>query len=79
MKSINITYFAIFRDHSGVDAEKIETNAATAAELFAELERRHAFPALSTVKVAINDEFADWNADLSDGDAIVFIPPVAGG
>ena len=28
---------------------------------------------------AINDEFADWNADLSDGDAVVFIPPVAGG
>jgi molybdopterin converting factor small subunit len=29
--------------------------------------------------VAINDDFAPWTALVSDGDELVFIPPVAGG
>jgi molybdopterin converting factor small subunit len=31
------------------------------------------------LRVAINDEFADWSRRLGTGDRIVFIPPVAGG
>jgi molybdopterin converting factor small subunit len=31
------------------------------------------------MKVAINDEFSEWNSELADGDSVVFIPPVAGG
>ncbi|MDP7399502.1 MAG: MoaD/ThiS family protein, partial [Lentisphaeria bacterium] len=31
------------------------------------------------LKVAINDAFCDWGTPLQTGDAIVFIPPVAGG
>jgi molybdopterin converting factor small subunit len=31
------------------------------------------------LRVAINSEFGDWTAPLKDGDAVVFIPPVAGG
>ena len=31
------------------------------------------------LRVAINAEFADWSTPLADGDAVVFIPPVAGG
>ena len=31
------------------------------------------------VRVAVNDEFADWNQTLREGDELVFIPPVAGG
>jgi molybdopterin converting factor small subunit len=31
------------------------------------------------LKVAVNSEFADWSRRLSAGDAVVFIPPVAGG
>jgi molybdopterin converting factor small subunit len=34
---------------------------------------------MASVKVAINDEFADWQHKLQDGDTVVFIPPVAGG
>jgi molybdopterin synthase sulfur carrier subunit len=29
--------------------------------------------------VAINDEMSDWNAALTDGDEVLFFPPVAGG
>jgi len=31
------------------------------------------------LRVAINGEFAEWSTPLAAGDAVVFIPPVAGG
>jgi molybdopterin converting factor small subunit len=31
------------------------------------------------LRVAVNDEFADWSQPLAAGDRVVFIPPVAGG
>jgi molybdopterin converting factor subunit 1 len=76
---LKIEYFAILRERAGLDHELIETDFSTPAELFAELTKRHGFPEMETVKVAINDEFGDWHAQLQDGDSIVFIPPVAGG
>ena len=50
-----------------------------AGELFTELAQRYAFPELNSVKVAVNDEFAGWDVTLTEGDSVVFIPPVAGG
>jgi molybdopterin converting factor subunit 1 len=79
MASIRIEYFAILREHAGRSEEQIETTAETAAELFNELSHRYGFPEVGQVKVAINDEFGDWDTTLVDGDSVVFIPPVAGG
>jgi molybdopterin converting factor subunit 1 len=79
MVNINIEYFAILREHVGRSNEAVETDAGTAAELFDELSRRHEFPEIGKMKVAINDEFSTWDAKLADGDSVVFIPPVAGG
>lgn len=79
MKTIRIDYFAVLREHVGKASEELQTEAGTAEQLYAELTARHRFPTLQTVKVAINDEFADWSTPLADGDAVVFIPPVAGG
>ena len=31
------------------------------------------------LRVAVNAEFGDWSQPLKAGDAVVFIPPVAGG
>ena len=46
---------------------------------FDELDERYGFPPVGRFKVAINEEFGDWDAALADGDSVVFIPPVAGG
>ncbi len=80
MKNVTVQYYALFRETSGRSGEQIETNAATAEELYSELQSRYGF-ALTTaqVKVAINEEFGGWTTSLKDGDSIVFIPPVAGG
>jgi molybdopterin converting factor subunit 1 len=76
---LNIEYFAILRELAGLDREQVETEVTTPAELFVELTQRYGFPEMTTVKVAINDEFGDWQAQLQEGDSVVFIPPVAGG
>lgn len=31
------------------------------------------------LKVAVNQEFSDFNAEIEDGDEIAFLPPVSGG
>lgn len=79
MPRVRVQYFAILREHAGCGAEDVDTGAATAAELFEELSARHRFPRLPPLKVAINDEFRDWSSRIAEGDAVVFIPPVAGG
>ena len=79
MNRIHIEYFAILRERAGRASEELQTAAETVAELYAELNARHGFPDMGPLKVAINDEFGDWHSALADGDAVVFIPPVAGG
>ena len=79
MAVIRIEYFAVLREHVGRAQEDLSTTATTVGELYAELDQRYAFPAVGRVKVAVNDEFREWNAPLEDGDFVVFIPPVAGG
>jgi molybdopterin converting factor subunit 1 len=79
MARIRVQYFAILRERAGRGSEELLTSATTAGELYRELETRYRFPSLASIKVAINDEFGDWQAPLRDGDSVVFIPPVAGG
>jgi molybdopterin converting factor subunit 1 len=79
MKTIRIEYFAALREYTGLSSEEIATDAQTVDQLYAELDGRHAFPAIGQLKVAVNDEFGDWQTALADGDSVVFIPPVAGG
>jgi molybdopterin converting factor subunit 1 len=80
MNQIEIQYFAVLRERAGVSRETVETAAATAADLYDELAARHDFGLpRGMLRVAVNDEFADWSHRLAAGDRVVFIPPVAGG
>jgi MoaD family protein len=79
MNHIRVEYFAILREHVGRSSEDLNTDARTTADLFTELDDRYRFPDMGRMKVAINDEFRDWDTALADGDSVVFIPPVAGG
>ncbi len=78
--NITVRYFAAFREAAGVATESLETVAVSPAKLFNECANRHAgLQAYSTSLVAINDEMAGWDSILSDGDEVLFFPPVAGG
>jgi molybdenum cofactor guanylyltransferase len=79
-REIRVQYFALLREQAGRRDETISTRAATPRELYAELATRHRFTlAPEHLKVAVNTEFTDWSRPLQAGDAVVFIPPVAGG
>lgn len=80
MNTVQIQYFALLREQRGENAESLATSAATARELYTELKAKHRFTlSPDLVRVAINNEFKDWDTALKSGDHIVFIPPVAGG
>jgi molybdopterin converting factor small subunit len=58
----------------------VVTRARTPRELYAELAARHPFTLPpEMLRVAVNAEFGEWSQPLAPGDAVVFIPPVAGG
>ena len=80
MKTIRLQYFAILREKRGQPEESRQTSASSPAELYDELKAEFHFPlAKHQLRVAINGEFSAMDASLSEGDEIVYIPPVAGG
>ena len=77
---LKIQYYALMREQAGRSEEILDTCAATPKDLYGELADRYGFTlAREQLKVAVNSEFSDWSRPLSSGDAVVFIPPVAGG
>ncbi|MFT5127054.1 MAG: molybdopterin converting factor subunit 1 [Rhodothermales bacterium] len=77
---IHIAYFAILREQAGVSEETRETDAQTPAALFAEIANAHHLHApKESLRVAVNESFAEWDRPLQDGDTVAFLPPVAGG
>jgi len=77
---LKIQYYALMREQAGRSEELLDTAAATPAALYGELTARYGFTLLrEQLKVAVNSEFSEWSRPLSAGDAVVFIPPVAGG
>ena len=79
-QTIEVQYFAALREHAGTNKEQLTTAAPTARELYEELRTRYDFPLeAQQLRVAINEAFSSWDAGLSEGDTVVFIPPVAGG
>jgi molybdopterin-guanine dinucleotide biosynthesis protein A len=79
-QEIRVQYFALLREQAGRRDETLSTRARTPDELFRELTARHHFTLTpDMLKVAVNSEFREWSHPLKSGDAVVFIPPVAGG
>ena len=78
--NVTVRYFAAFREAAGQETERVETSAATAGELFGECQARHDSLLHYTASlVAVNDEMAQWDSTIKDGDEVLFFPPVAGG
>ncbi|WP_108260511.1 molybdopterin converting factor subunit 1 [Mangrovicoccus ximenensis] len=81
---IDCLYFAWVRERIGVPRERVETSAATVAELVEELRAREpryaaAFEDLSALRVAIDQELADFAAPLEGAREVAFFPPMTGG
>jgi molybdopterin converting factor subunit 1 len=80
MMILNIKYFAKLRELSNKSEELYDTQCITAYELYYELKEKYSFSLNhSDIKVAVNEEYVDFNYVLKSKDTVVFIPPVAGG
>ena len=79
-RTIRVQYYALLREQAGRSDETLTTDARDPRELYAELRARYPFTLPpEMLRVAINAEVGEWSQPLKAGDAVVFIPPVAGG
>ena len=81
---VEVMYFAWVRERIGEPREKVETKASTVSELVDELralEPRYAaaFADLSALRVALDQELADFDAPLKGVREVAFFPPMTGG
>ena len=81
---MDILYFAWVRERIGIPRERVETSAATVADLVAELRLREeryelAFSDLTALRVAVDQKLADFDAPLDGVREVAFFPPMMGG
>ena len=81
---IDVLYFAWIRERIGLPKERVETTAATVADLVAELvlrEERYAaaFADRRALRVAIDQRLVDFDAPLKGAREVAFFPPMTGG
>ncbi|MFK7754770.1 MAG: molybdopterin converting factor subunit 1 [Sedimentitalea sp.] len=81
---MDVLYFAWVRERIGLPREKIDTNAATVADLVVELRAREdrydlAFSDVSALRVALDQELSDFDAPLAGVREVAFFPPMTGG
>jgi molybdopterin synthase sulfur carrier subunit len=81
---MDVLYFAWVRERIGIPREQVDTQAATVADLVAELiarEERYAaaFADLSALRVAVDQELTDFDAPLEGVREVAFFPPMTGG
>jgi molybdopterin converting factor subunit 1 len=77
---IKIRFFAVLREQAGCSSLAVETDAATPAELYRELQASHRLTfRADLLRAAVNERYVAMDTPLKTGDQVVFIPPVAGG
>lgn len=76
---VTVKYFANLRERMGRADEKVtlDGDQITVAELWSQLSGGEAIP--ENILIAINMEYKDASAVLSNGDEVAFFPPVTGG
>ncbi|MDA8747413.1 molybdopterin converting factor subunit 1 [Litoreibacter sp.] len=81
---IDVLYFAWVRERIGIPKEQIDTQAASVMELVDQLRAREeryavAFADISALKVALDQELAEFDAPLVGVREVAFFPPMTGG
>jgi len=79
---VKVLYFAQARDASGSGEEEfsLPDRASLRTLLDGVMSRHRSLEAMGkALKVAVNEEVADGNARLKDGDVVALLPPVQGG
>ncbi len=78
--AVLVRLFAALREQAGWSAREVVLSggAATPLAVWGLLELAADAPPAG-VRVAINQQFASWEAPLHHGDELAFLPPISGG
>ncbi|MEC7203049.1 MAG: molybdopterin converting factor subunit 1 [Pseudomonadota bacterium] len=83
---MRILYFAWLRQKTGIDAEDVEMppEILDVAGLLDWLKERNsnfadALADFDSIRVAVNQEFAELDAPVAQGDEVAIFPPMTGG
>jgi sulfur-carrier protein len=81
---LDVLYFAWVRERIGLPREQVDTTAETVADLIAELQSREpryqaAFADLRSLRVALDQKLASFDAPLAGVREVAFFPPMTGG
>lgn len=82
--TLRVLYFAWLRERIGLGREDVTTEAATVADLIAELRQREerydlAFSDMSAVRCAVDQVLVPLETPLTDAREVAFFPPMTGG
>ncbi|KEK24524.1 molybdopterin converting factor subunit 1 [Bacillus gaemokensis] len=76
---IQVLLFAHLQEEAGTSALKIDGGNITVTELKEILTKEHHLAVSEQVMVAVNEEYANADDKIHDGDIVALIPPVSGG
>ena len=80
MINLEILFFGKLKETWNTKKLSIQTSSDNIEDLYAELLTNVSeVPHKPSIKVAINDEFVNWDSKLKDNDSIAFLPPASGG
>ena len=80
MMRVRVLLFGVLKEFFGSDAMSVELpDGARVADLLKQLAASRPLPALKSLAVSVNAEFASANQVLRDGDEVGLLPPVSGG
>ena len=81
---MDVLYFAWVRERIGLPRETVNSDAVTVMDLVEELRSREdryaaAFADVSALRVAVDQELAEFDAPLDGVREVAFFPPMTGG
>jgi molybdopterin converting factor subunit 1 len=79
--AVRVRFLARLRELAGQETEDLKALPdSRLSDVYEAMRVAHpALPPRDSIRAAVNHEFADWSAAVSEGDEVAFIPPVSGG
>ena len=76
---VDVLFFAELREVVGKEKITVEAEGLTVEELKTKWLASYQLENIDQAMIAVNEEYAEENTILADGDVVAFIPPVSGG
>lgn len=76
---VSVLFFAELQEASGKEKVMVKNAGKTVQELKQSIQSDYDLKGIEQAMIAVNEEYADDETILQEGDVVAFIPPVSGG